>query len=158
MSHRGESDADLLARVPAPDAVAELYDRHVDAVFRFAVRRARDPEDVADLVATVFVELFSAAASFDRRRGEHARGCGCGPLPRRPSGTRYRRLALQIVGVGAEFRDDEYERVEQMIDAARRAPAVERALSDRLTGAERDLFLLVADGGLTAAQRPARSA
>lgn len=155
MSHRGESDADLLARVPAPDAVAELYDRHVDAVFRFAVRRARDPEDVADLVATVFVELFSAAASFDRRRGE-ARAWLLGIASRCLADQRragYRRLALQdrLESV-PEFRDDEYERVEQMIDAARRAPALERALSDRVTGAERDLFLLVADGGLTAAQ------
>jgi DNA-directed RNA polymerase specialized sigma24 family protein len=49
-----DSDARLLSRVPAPEAVAALYERHVDAVFRFAVRRCRDPEDVADLVATVF--------------------------------------------------------------------------------------------------------
>src|SRR5262249_18698792 len=42
-------DADLLAAVPDADAVRALYERHVDAVFHFAVRRCRNPEDVADL-------------------------------------------------------------------------------------------------------------
>ncbi|MDQ2894265.1 MAG: hypothetical protein M3Y09_01245 [Actinomycetota bacterium] len=56
----GESDAELLGRVPAADAVAALYRRHVSAVFRFAIRRCRDPEDVADLVSTVSVEMYAA--------------------------------------------------------------------------------------------------
>lgn len=58
-------DADLLAAVPEADAVRTLYARHVDAVFRFAVRRCGSPEDVADLVSTVFLEMFAAAASYD---------------------------------------------------------------------------------------------
>ncbi|MBV9000797.1 MAG: hypothetical protein JO304_17170 [Solirubrobacterales bacterium] len=70
VGRRQSLDADLLACVPDPDAVRALYARHVDAVFRFAVRRCRDPEDVADLVSTVFLEMLSGAASYDRRRGE----------------------------------------------------------------------------------------
>ena len=42
----------------------------VDAVFGFAVRRCRNPVDVADLVSTVFVALFSAAPGYDARRGD----------------------------------------------------------------------------------------
>jgi DNA-directed RNA polymerase specialized sigma24 family protein len=63
-------DADLLAAVPDADAVRVLYERHVDAVFRFAVRRCRNPDDVADLVSAVFLELFSAAAGYDRSKGK----------------------------------------------------------------------------------------
>jgi RNA polymerase sigma-70 factor (ECF subfamily) len=155
MSHRGESDADLLARVPAGDAVAELYERHVDAVFRFAVRRSRNPEDVADLVATVFLELFSAAPGFDRRRGE-ARPWLLGIAARCLADQRragYRRVELaQRLDALPQFRDDEYDRVERMIDAARHAPAMERALKEDLTPAERELFLLVAEDGLTVAE------
>jgi DNA-directed RNA polymerase specialized sigma24 family protein len=70
MSADESLDADLLSAVPDPDAVRALYARHVDAVFHFAVRRCRNPEDVADLVSIVFLQVFSAAASYDRRRGE----------------------------------------------------------------------------------------
>ena len=55
MTRNDRLDAELLKLVPRPDAVAALYERHVDSVFRFAVRRCRSPEDVADLVSTVLV-------------------------------------------------------------------------------------------------------
>jgi RNA polymerase sigma-70 factor (ECF subfamily) len=155
MSRRRESDADLLARVPAPDAVGELYERHVDAVFGYAVRRARNPEDVADLVATVFLELFSAASGFDRRRGD-VRPWLLGIAARCLADQRragYRRVELtQRLESIPQFRDDEYDRVERMIDAARHGPAVQRALAADLTPAERELFLLVADDGLSVAE------
>jgi RNA polymerase sigma-70 factor (ECF subfamily) len=155
MSRPGESDADLLAQVPAADAVQALYERHVDAVFRFAVRRSRGPDEVADLVATVFLELFAAAPSFDRRRGE-VRPWLLGIAARCLADQQragYRRLALQdrLESVPA-LRDDEYDRVEGMIDAARAAPAIEHALVEHLTVSERELFRLVADDGLTVAQ------
>lgn len=33
-----QTDSELVARVPAPDAVQALYERHVNAVLRFAIR------------------------------------------------------------------------------------------------------------------------
>jgi RNA polymerase sigma-70 factor, ECF subfamily len=150
-----DSDARLLARVPAPEAVAALYERHVDAVFRFAVRRCRDPEDVADLVATVFLEMFASAAGYDRRRGG-ARAWLLGIAIRCLADQQragYRRAELQRRLAGAvEFDRDEYEAVEAAIDAARAAPAVEQALAGELTEAERELFLLVAEDGLSVAE------
>jgi RNA polymerase sigma factor (sigma-70 family) len=155
MRRGSHSDADLLARMPAPDAVAAFYERHVDAVFRFGLRRCRDPEDVADLVATVFLELFSAAASYDRRRGD-ARPWLLGIASRcladqQRAGYRRTELAGRLAVV-PELQGEEYERVERMLDAARMAPALDRALAERLTPAERELFLLVAYDGLTGAQ------
>ena len=57
-----------VADPPLIDYLSALLSRfvHVDAVFRFAVRRCRNPEDVADLVSTVFLEMISAAPSFLR--------------------------------------------------------------------------------------------
>jgi RNA polymerase sigma factor (sigma-70 family) len=155
MTRNSRSDAELLGQVPAPDAVGVLYERHVDAVFRFAIRRCRDPDDVADLVSTVFLEVFSSAASYDRRRGD-ARPWLLGIASRcladqQRAGYRRAELADRLAAA-PEFGGDEHERVDAMIDAARAAPAVERALAERLTAAERELFLLVAHDGLTAAE------
>jgi RNA polymerase sigma-70 factor (ECF subfamily) len=153
MSRNEVLDADLLAAVPDPDAVRGLYARHVDAVFRFAVRRCRNPEDVADLVSSVFLEVFSAAASYDRRRGE-VRAWLLGIAARCLADQRrseYRRAELVIrLGAAPELRGDEHERVDAMLDAARLAPSVERALA-QLTEAEQALFLLVAHDQLPVA-------
>jgi RNA polymerase sigma-70 factor (ECF subfamily) len=153
MSRNQSLDADLVAAVPDADAVRTLYARHVDAVFRFAVRRCRDPEDVADLVSTVFLEVFSAAAGYDRRRGD-VRVWLLGIAARcladqRRAGYRRTELAARL-GTAPQLRGDELERVEAMLDAARLAPAAERALAE-LTEAEQALFLLVAHDQLPVA-------
>jgi RNA polymerase sigma factor (sigma-70 family) len=149
------TDAELLACVPAADALDELYSRHVDAVFGFAVRRCRDADDVADLVSTVFLELFSAAASYDGRRADArpwllgiASRCLADQWSR---GQRHLELADKLAGL-PRFSDDEQERVDSMLDAARAAPALEDALAAQLTPAERELFLLVAYDELSVAQ------
>jgi RNA polymerase sigma factor (sigma-70 family) len=146
-------DADLLASVPDADAVRALYARHVDAVFRFAVRRCGDPEDVADLVSTVFLEMLSSAGSYDRRRGEvrvWLLGIAARCLADQRRSDHRRSELLTRLGTAPEFRRDEHDRVEAMIDAARLAPSAERALGE-LTEAERSLFLLVAHDGLSVA-------
>ncbi len=153
LSRNQSLDADLLAAVPDADAVRALYARHVDAVFRFAVRRCRNPEDVADLVSTVFLELLSAAASYDRRRGE-ARAWLLGIAARCLADQQrsdYRRSELVTrLGTAPELRGDDHERVEAMLDAARLAPSAERALAE-LTEAEHALFVLVAHDELPVA-------
>jgi len=151
MPSNDPSDAELVARVPAPDAVRALYERHVDAVLRYAVRRCRDPHDVADLVSRVFLELFAAARSYDPRYAD-ARPWLLGIAARclaDAQRAQYRRADLvERLGARPALADDEFERVEQMLDAARSAPRVERALEERLTAGERELFLLVAADGL----------
>ena len=149
------TDAELLARVPAADVLDAFYSRHVDAVFRFAVRRCRNADDVADLVSMVFLELFSAAASYDGRRDD-ARPwllaiAGRCLADQRRRGHRQREVAEKLA-VLPRFSEDEQDRVDSMLDAARAAPAIEHALASRLTPAERELFLLVAYDELSVAQ------
>lgn len=154
MSQDESSDADLLAAVPDADAVRVLYERHVDAVFRFAVRRCRNSDDVADLVSAVFLELFSAAAGYDRTKGgvrPWLLGIAARCLADQRRGE-YRRADLASrLGAEPEFGGEEHDRVEAMIDAARLAPAAERALAEQLTPAEQALFLLVAHDRLPVA-------
>jgi RNA polymerase sigma factor (sigma-70 family) len=155
MARSNNSDAQLLARVPARDAVAALYERHVDAIYRFAVRRCQSPEDVADLVANVFLEMFASAASYDRRRGS-ARAWLLGIAVRCLADQQrvgYRQIELaQRLGWRVELEPDEFETVAEEIDAARAALVVRRALSDALSAEEREIFLLVAADGLTVAR------
>jgi RNA polymerase sigma-70 factor (ECF subfamily) len=61
------TDGDLMVASARGETAAfeELYRRHVEVVVRFAVRRARTPEEVVDLVAAVWLEVI---ASLDRFR------------------------------------------------------------------------------------------
>jgi RNA polymerase sigma factor (sigma-70 family) len=148
------SDAELLRRSPDPDAVEAFYRRHVDTVMRFAVRRCATPDDVADLVSITFVEVIASARSYDERRGP-ARSWLLGIATRCLADhlrDRYRRAeTLQRLGERPAFTPAEAERVEAMIDAERLAAPLERGLR-QLTGAERELLLLVAEEGLAIAE------
>ena len=148
------SDAELLRRSPAPDAVEASYRRHVEEVMRFAVRRRSTPDDVADLVSITFIEVIAAARTYDARRGPVrpwllgiATRCLADHLR-----DRYRRdELLRRLGERPAFTHGEAERVEAMIDAQRLAAPLERGLR-QLTGAERELLLLVAEEGLGVAE------
>jgi len=149
------TDAELLHRVPDPEAVAVFYERHVDAVIRFAIRRCSNPDDAADLVSTVFLEVFAAASSFEPRRGA-ARPWLLGIASRcladaRRHGYRTDEVTRRL-GWRPRMEPDEYERVEQMIDAARSSARLEQTLNSRLTDTEREMFLLVAADELTPAE------
>lgn len=62
---------DLVTRVLAGDELAEreLYDRHVDRVYRLSFRVAGDPDIAADCTQETFIRVFSRLATF---RGEAA--------------------------------------------------------------------------------------
>jgi DNA-directed RNA polymerase specialized sigma24 family protein len=64
------SDEELLAAIATgPGAFTEFYRRHVARVVGMGVRRFDNPEDVADFVATVFLEVLGSADGFDPGRG-----------------------------------------------------------------------------------------
>jgi DNA-directed RNA polymerase specialized sigma24 family protein len=64
------SDDELLVAIATgPGAFPEFYRRHVARVTAMGVRRFDSPEDVADFVATVFLEVLGSAGGFDPGRG-----------------------------------------------------------------------------------------
>jgi Sigma-70 region 2 len=64
------TDEELLSRLATdPAAFAEFYDRHVDKVIALATRRLGNPEAVADVVAAVWVDVFTAATRYRSERG-----------------------------------------------------------------------------------------
>jgi DNA-directed RNA polymerase specialized sigma24 family protein len=65
------SDEQLLVAIAAgPGFLPEFYRRHVAKVTGVGVRRFSAPEDVADFVANVFLEVLRSAGGYDPRRGD----------------------------------------------------------------------------------------
>jgi hypothetical protein len=67
--HEPTDEELLLAIAASPGAIGEFYLRHVAKVTGMGVRRFDNAEDVADFVATVFLEVLRSAGGFDPRRG-----------------------------------------------------------------------------------------
>jgi RNA polymerase sigma-70 factor (ECF subfamily) len=146
-------DADLLAHAGDPAMFEEFYRRHVQAVTRFATRRCRSADEVAELVSIVFFEALRSARGYDGRRGG-ARpwllGIAVDCLADLRGERRRSAEALRRLGGTLVLCEDEQAEIESRIDAERLYPAAERALR-KLTAAERELVLLVEREGLSVA-------
>lgn len=149
------SDEDLLVGIAAgPGALSEFYRRHVTRIMAFGTRRLDDPEAVADFVAEVFLEVMESAATFDPRRGRALAwlyGLAANVAARE------RRRQVRAVETtrrlsGRQLLDgDDYERIEEQIDADAQARAVYAAMA-RLSCDDRRLLELIAVDGLPPAQ------
>lgn len=153
-----DGDRDLLARLDGdPAAFEAFYRRHVDRITGFAVRRCDGPEEVADLVAGVFLAVIESAHRYDPSRGEPISwlfGVAANQLRMQRRGSwRQRGIALRVSGQRLLAPDD-VARLEERIDAERLADEVRRAIA-RLPRGERAVFELVSREGLTPTQAAA---
>ena len=146
------SDEELLAAIAAgPGVLPEFYRRHVAKVTGVGVRRFSTPEDVADFVANVFLEVLRSAGSYDPRRGDAVAwlyglagnvAAGMRRQQRRSTDAEHRLAGRSLLDA------DDYARVEERIDAAsalRRAYEAMQQLPDQ----DRRLLELVAVDGLS---------
>jgi RNA polymerase sigma factor (sigma-70 family) len=153
---RTQDDQELLGRVAAADPAAfqELYQRHVDQLIGFAVRRLSSPEEVADLVSAVFLEAIQSAKRYDPAKAEAISwlfGIAANLLAQgRRRGTR-EAFALQRLAGQRLLQPDEYEELERRIDAAHLHGAVHAAVA-ALPDGERQLVELVSFDGLSPTQ------
>lgn len=153
--HSSASDEEILVAVAlGPGALTEFYRRHVGRVYGMGVRRFDSPEDVADFVANVFLEVLSTASNFDPARGKAVSWLyGVGnhvayAMYRQQS--RLRSVEQRIAGRALVDADD-YAAIESAIDAAaevRRTYAATRRLSE----SDRQLLELVAVDGFDTRQ------
>ncbi len=67
----GLSDEDLMQSVAAgrSEALGVLFDRYHRLVFSVALRIVRDPGEAEEVVQTVFLDIYRAAAKFDASKG-----------------------------------------------------------------------------------------
>jgi RNA polymerase sigma-70 factor (ECF subfamily) len=65
------TDSELVAEVAAgnSDALAELYDRHADALYRAAYRRLGDHHLAEEILQDTFLSLWNRAELFDESQG-----------------------------------------------------------------------------------------
>jgi RNA polymerase sigma factor (sigma-70 family) len=146
------SDEELLAAIAAgPGFLPEFYRRHVAKVTGVGARRFSTPEDVADFVANVFLEVLRSAGGYDPRRGDAVAwlyglagnvAAGMRRQQRRSTDAEHRLAGRALLDA------DDYARVEERIDAAaalRRAYEAMQQLPDQ----DRRLLELVAVDGLS---------
>lgn len=130
------------------EAFAELYRRHVGLVTGSAARRVNDPEERADVVATVWVRVLTNIGRYDPDRGRFLPWL-LGVTARvasesRRSAGRRARAHLRLAGQ-RDLTPDERTSLEDAIAAQQLGSAVRQAMG-RLTALERQaLDLLAAD-------------
>ena len=101
------------------DEVAELYDRHAEAILAFLVRRTWDPEVAVDILAETFAVAIEGRNRFRGRDREAARAWLYG-ISRHQLADHFRRDGAQrraLERLGIERRpltDVEYERIEEL--------------------------------------------
>jgi RNA polymerase sigma factor (sigma-70 family) len=147
-----DSNEDLLVAVATgPGALQEFYRRHVAKVMGMGARRFSNPEDVADFVATVFMEVLRSAGGFDPQRGGAVSwlyglaGNVATGMYRQQARSTDARVRLS----GRALLDaDDYARVEERIDAAATLRHVYEAMQ-QLGDADRRLLELIAVDGLS---------
>ena len=149
------SDRELLAAMRTDQGAFEVfYRRHVHLVTAYATRRSHRPEQVADLVTAVFLEVLAKSDRYDHSRG--SRGTAVGWLlgitvtllaEQRRVDTKEWHARRRLAGQRLLDADD-YAALEAQIDASRLAPALAEALS-LLPDGERELFDLVSLEGMS---------
>jgi RNA polymerase sigma factor (sigma-70 family) len=149
------TDEELLVAVAAgPGAIGEFYLRHVARVTGMGVRRFDNAEDVADFVATVFLEVLRSAGRFDPRRGGAV--AWLYGLAGNVAGGMHRQRARAAVAerelAGRALLDaEDCARVEERIDAAAELRRTYQAMQD-LPERDRRLLELIAVDGLSTAE------
>jgi RNA polymerase sigma factor (sigma-70 family) len=150
-----DSDEELLVKIGAgPGAFPEFYRRHVGRVTGMGVRRFDNAEDVADFVATVFLEVLRSAGRFDPTRGGAVAWLYglAGNVAAGMHRQRGREALAERRLSGRAFLDtDDYVRVEERIDAAARLRQTYLAING-LPEQDRRLLELVAVDGLTTSE------
>ena len=145
MIRAAEIDIDLLAAARKdPEAFDRFYRRHAEAVLVYLLRRSRDREVAADLLAEVFAVALSAPRHRHPRRAP-ARAWLFG-IANHKLAEYYRRGQLDArarARIGMRelaFSDVELERAEELVDLERRGGSL-RALVDDLPPEQREAVL-----------------
>lgn len=134
-------DEELLVRSQSDHGAFEaVVVSHSNSIYAFLYRRVANVAD--DLLAEVWVSAFSARGKFDPAQGS-ARGWLFG-IARNVLLAHYRARIPEPAGFGADFPDrDDWDRVDERIDAASAAKPLLRAVGE-LPVEEREVLLLVA--------------
>jgi RNA polymerase sigma factor (sigma-70 family) len=144
-------DVELIVRSwHEPEAFGVLFERHAEAMLAFFARRTLDAEAAAELVAETFAEAFSSRRRFqDRGAGGSAWLYGIGKhlLWRYfRSGAVDARARRRIGMPERTVSDDDFDRIEELVDFEAVADGIRGAFSDLSEDQREALTLRVIDG------------
>jgi RNA polymerase sigma-70 factor (ECF subfamily) len=145
-----DDDGGLLAAARGDiGSFEKVYRRYVGRVTAYAATRCASAADVGDVVAQTFVRLLRVADRYDPDRGEPGAFVFAVAAnvvrDHHRSTRRQRQLVHRLAGRDLLDDADEIELVDAAIDAARAAPAAERAL-DTVSVSEEEILRMIADG------------
>lgn len=145
MAWSDSSDAKLIASVDGEGSFAALYERHVDDVLRYFVRRTGCGQTAADLTAETFAEALGSRRRF-RDTGAPGRAWLFKIAQRQLSRFVRREVvserARRKVGIDRlVLGEDDLDRVEQLIDFEMTGAAIRDAM-DELPAAQSEAVLL----------------
>ncbi|HJP66998.1 MAG TPA: RNA polymerase sigma factor [Actinomycetota bacterium] len=110
----------LLISARRPEAFADFYRRHAEALLTYFVRRTFDPEIAADLTAETFAEGFASRARFRSRGvdgGAWLYGIARHQLSRfRRRGSVDQRARARLGMPRRSISSEDYERIEELVD------------------------------------------
>jgi RNA polymerase sigma factor (sigma-70 family) len=147
----GLEDAELILRSSRePEVFGVLFERHAEPMLAFFARRTLDAEAAAELVAETFAEAFSSRSRFRDQGVEGAGwlyGIGKHLLSRYFRAGAVEARARRRLGMPERtVNDDDYERIEELIDFERIGGVVLEALSTLPEDQREAVRLRVIDG------------
>jgi RNA polymerase sigma factor (sigma-70 family) len=147
----GLEDAELILRSSRePEVFGVLFERHAEPMLAFFARRTLDAEAAAELVAETFAEAFSSRSRFRDQGVDGAGwlyGIGKHLLSRYFRAGAVEARARRRLGMPERtVNDDDYERIEELIDFERIGGVVLEALSTLPEDQREAVRLRVIDG------------
>jgi RNA polymerase sigma factor (sigma-70 family) len=144
-------DAELILRSSRePEVFGALFERHAEPMLAFFARRTLDAEAAAELVAETFAEAFSSRSRFRDQGVDGAGwlyGIGKHLLSRYFRAGAVEARARRRLGMPERtVNDDDYERIEELIDFERVGDVILEALSTLPEEQRRAVRLRVIDG------------
>jgi RNA polymerase sigma-70 factor (ECF subfamily) len=139
-----ESDAELVAEILAGSVehFDLLYRSYFPRVYRFALKRLRDPAEAEDVTQEVFMTVFSVLASY---RGNSSLLVWIFGVTRNITNRRFRRVKPRFESIDADSARQisaDTATVEQVVDARRVLERCETIIERDLTPVQRRIFHL----------------
>jgi RNA polymerase sigma factor (sigma-70 family) len=144
-------DGELLALSREdPEAFGTFYERHAEDLLRYFARRTLDPEVAAELTAETFAEAFASRGRYRERGaggGAWLFGIGRHQLSRFfRNGAVEARARAKLGMPPREVSNEDYERIEELIDFERVGRAIAGALSELSEEQREAMTLRVLEG------------
>jgi RNA polymerase sigma-70 factor (ECF subfamily) len=144
-------DVELIVRSwDVPEVFGVLFERHAESMLTYFARRTLDAEAAAELVAETFAEAFSSRRRFRDQGVDGAAwlyGIGRNLLSHYfRSGAVDARARRRLGMPERTVNEDDYDRIEELIDFEAVAKGIREALSDLSEDQREALTLRVVDG------------